>query len=1017
MKIAGISFLLTVFSAALFAQAPGIQASKQILDAPFSAQDEAFFKNPPKVFWPETWFHFIGDNVSKEGIDADLEAIADAGISGIQWFHGNFGGRWPGVEKPITPLSEEWDSMVAHMAKKAHSLGLRLTIQTCPGWAMAGGPWIKPEDAMRDLVWSRTDVPSGKSIEITLPKGQPSQEEWRDYQDICVLAFPCPEGDTGEPLVTLPKVHEKEGGIHKERFHLEKGSVVRSIELPSLNSMNHHWVYVPDINIRLDKIEPDGSHKTILDADMPMGSWQDNAPVVLSVEETQAEEMEITISHAHELNLEYIKIYSAARKNEWPAEAGRTLRAKETHNGYDKQCESSYVKLESVQDISGSMDADGHLTWSVPSGSGKWTVLRFGHVNSGRRNSPAPPEATGWECNKLDPRGAEVQFKNYVGRLYDGPLAGLAGGMLMDSWECNNQTWTGLMEKEFLSLAGYDLRTWMPALTGYVIDSQDITSRFLTDWRRAVTALYNQNFFAKMTELAHEKGMEVQYETAGGDVVAMDPLEYYKYADVPMCEFWQPLQDNHFVGSLNFKPIKPTASAAHIYGKRRVAAESFTSFELTWDEHWEMLKEAANLNMTEGVTHNVFHTYTHNPQVGFLPPGTSFGSGIGTPFLRGQTWWKYMKEFTRYLARTCYMLERGLPVVDVLWFLGDEARHRPDQKAPFPEGFKYDYCNTDVLLNRLSVKDGRLVTPDGQTYELLWVPAGGLMLPQTAAKIESLIQSGAKVVKGKLPEDFEAFGIKPHLIADGGKVLWTERRTKDAHWFYITAPVGGEFHGTLQLLAEGQAELWDAVNGTSVPLESAVKGQYRTIHLDLCQAENRFVVFRSDVKEVQPLKEDAPGTAPLQFKEWTLRFPSGWGAPEEAISLDSLLPWKELNISEEGKAFSGTATYEASFEVPESMAGKNLIINLGDVEMIADVYINGTSAGVLWSHPYSLPVGHLLKEGKNTVRVDVTSTWFNRLVYDASLPEDQRKTWTINGPAAGSPLRPSGLLGPVLITP
>ena len=159
--------------------------------------------------------------------------------------------------------------------------------------------------------------------------------------------------------------------------------------------------------------------------------------------------------------------------------------------------------------------------------------------------------------------------------------------------------------------------------------------------------------------------MQVQFETAAADVVAMDPLEYYKYADVPMCEFWHPIQDN-FVGSLNFKPIKPTASAAHIYGKKRVAAESFTSFDLNWDEHWEMLKEVANLNMTEGVTHNVFHTYTHNPQVGFLPPGTSFGNSIGTPFLRGQTWWKYMPWFTSFLSRTSDMLERGKPVVDVL---------------------------------------------------------------------------------------------------------------------------------------------------------------------------------------------------------------------------------------------------------------------------------------------------------------------------------------------------------------
>ena len=85
-----------------------------------------------------------------------------------------------------------------------------------------------------------------------------------------------------------------------------------------------------------------------------------------------------------------------------------------------------------------------------------------------------------------------------------------------------------------------------------------------------------------------------------------------------------------------------------------------------------MFKEVANVNYADGVTHLVFHTYTHNPQNPFFAPGTSFGSGIGSPFLRGQTWWKYMPELTTYLSRCSYMLERGKPVSDVLWYLGDE---------------------------------------------------------------------------------------------------------------------------------------------------------------------------------------------------------------------------------------------------------------------------------------------------------------------------------------------------------
>ena len=205
------------------------------------------------------------------------------------------------------------------------------------------------------------------------------------------------------------------------------------------------------------------------------------------------------------------------------------------------------------------------------------------------------------------------------------------------------------MEQEFNERKGYTLRSWIPAIFGYVIDNPETTSRFLRDWRSVIGDLFANKFYRRMAELGHEQGLTVVYETAGGDVFPADIMEYFKHADFPMCEFWHPYTTG-YVGSLNFKPIKPTTSAARLYGKPRVAAESFTSFDLHWNEHFEFLKDYADYHFIEGVTHNVFHTYTHNPQINFLPPGTSMGSKIGTPFLRGQTWWPYMKEFTTYLA-------------------------------------------------------------------------------------------------------------------------------------------------------------------------------------------------------------------------------------------------------------------------------------------------------------------------------------------------------------------------------
>ena len=1076
----------------LWAQPVGIVPDSKILAAPFSPADEAAFMRPGKVFYPETWFHFIGGNISREGIDADMQAIADAGISGVQWFHGS-GEMWPGTTRHLTQLTPEWEDMVSYVGRKADSLGLRLTIQTCPGWSMAGGPWIKPENAMRQLVWSRTDIPVGEKATVIL-KGQPSDEPWRDYHDIKVLAFPTPLGDTGEALVPEPTSGPEEwkelfkglntkdiqlqpGTITTVTFTLPKGEVIRTLELPPVGAFSHNFCYDPGIHVKLIAKTGSGEDKTLVDADLPMSNWQDGGVnnMVLACNEVEgAESYTFTLTNAHPASVRFVRFWSAARKNSWRGEAGWTLIAKEPFQQHTEQNPLAFVKTKDIIDITGKMKPDGTLDWTAPSGDcpqGTWTVLRFGHVNFGKRNAPATPEATGWECSKFDPKGAEIQFANYVGMLQDGPLGGKAKGMLMDSWECNTQTWTDTMEKDFKNAAGYDLAVRLPALMGYVLDSQEETSRFLIDWRRTANGLYVENFFRKMTELAHGKGLEVQYETAGSDVVTMDPIEYFKYADVPMCEFWQPFTEG-YVGDLDFKPIEPTESAAHLYGKPRVASESFTSFSLTWDEHWQMLKEVANFNMAAGVTHNVFHTYTHNPQVGFLPPGTTFGGAIGTPFLRGQTWWKYMDHFTTYLARTSYLLERGRPVQDVLWYLGDEVGHKPSQYTGsgkrqsgdirFPDGFKYDYCNPDALLNRISVKNGKLVTPEGIEYEVLWIPENERMLPETIEKIKELVNNGAKVIakapvapatlneveanrfdqavkslwegipegkirkigKGKLAVGVEladalkAFGLKPHIQDGGAEIIWSEREVDGAKWYYIAAPVGEGFNGTIKLEGKGKAEWWDPVNGTVKSLKAKGWGRMKKVNLDLANAESGFVVFRSGTSS-PAAKEKAfapkPDAGQIAIEGWTVKFPNGWGAPTEPIAINELKPWKDLPLGEEGKAFSGTATYEASFTIDKGQLGKDLVLDLGKVDFIADVKVNGKSAGVLWTEPYSLNIKDFIQEGENTLTVDVTGTWYNRLAYDASQPEAQRKTWTIAGPAAGSQLHDSGLLGPVFI--
>jgi hypothetical protein len=434
---------------------------------------------------------------------------------------------------------------------------------------------------------------------------------------------------------------------------------------------------------------------------------------------------------------------------------------------------------------------------------------------------------------------------------------------------------------------------------------------------------------------------------------------------------------------------------------------------LSWDENFRDLKEQAVRHFARGVTHLVFHTCTHNPQTDGRVPGTSFGSYIGTPFIRGQTWWSYMRPFTDWTAKCCEFLERGHAAVDVLRYLGDELDHKPDELEYFPEGFKCDYLNADALFNRLDVENGRFVLPDGMSYSVVWVPDSVMLLPATKRRLDELCAKGGRIRFGTA--DGAVFGLLPQIgfrpePGRSGKLIWYHRIDGDRDCFFVAADEGG-FAG---------------------------KAEFRTVHglktltLDLAPFETLLLEFSGDgVSDLAPgaQERDFSGMSRLRkpggriLADWEVAFPSGWGAPAK-LAVDRLVPWKDLpGMSAEGRAFSGTAVYTARFELPSPPEGP-VVLDLGEVRDFARVFVNGRKVAELWAAPYRCEVSRYLRPGKNVLDVEVTSTWFNRLAYDFGLPPEQRKTWTIwdtqgrQPPClkCGAELRASGLLGPVILS-
>ncbi len=760
--------------------------------------------------------------------------------------------------------------------------------------------------------WITTDKCMRKLVAFP-PDGKPGFDADDDFHEICTLTFPLEDAEAD------------------------------SVSFPNPQQLDHGWAYDPQAFLIVT-----AGGREVFRRECPRGCWQDDASMTFRVPKGTIPEGELEFSfesaHGRRESVNG-SVRREPRLDMWEAKAAWGLRE------FDMGTNAAPMKTKGTR------------------------TLVFGHVNMKRRNHPAPSEATGWECDKLAAAGFEANWDGYLGRLLKGPLAGgKLKGTLVDSWECGVQTWTWRMEEEFERFNGYKLRPWLPAIFGHVLESEAATERFLLDWRRTLSRLVEENYFAVMARKARENGMSIQFETAFGDVVPGDPMRYFKYADEPMCEFWSPFNNaGGFVTSHDFKAVKPCVSAAHLYGKRRVSAESFTSFELTFDESFQELKENANRHFARGVTHIVTHTFTHNPSVEGPPPGSSFGQRIGTPFLRLQPWWPYMRGFAEYLEDCGRMLEEGLPVVDILMYVGDEWGHRPSERDElFGGGCKVDYLNQDALLTRLDVKDGRIVLPDGMSYRVVWIPKGTFTLPETEAKFAELEKKGARIVRGDFKPDWT-----PDLAWEGeGGLVWYHRRSEKSGDAYFIAATEKGFKGKVKFPMGGGFG-----NGPSSVDLALARGESRIIHVGCCGT---------------PLSIE-PGMRPLRRE-----FKKGVEIPLSAPSI-ALGGWTDGATDKTYVFRCGPVDGDA-------------VLDLGRVCHWATVKVNGRAVPPrLWSEPYRCRIDqHTFRnDAGNVIEVEVTATVHNRLVLDARLPESERRTWTLSGPEAEASLKPAGLYGPV----
>jgi hypothetical protein len=726
------------------------------------------------------------------------------------------------------------------------------------------------------------------------------------------------------------------------------------------------------------------------------------------------------------------------------------------------------VRKADVLDLTTKMKPDGTLDWTPP--AGRWVVLRLGYSLTGARNSPASPEATGLEVDKLNRGFVKAYFDNYLGQYKDtvGDLMGKRGlrYVVTDSWEAGVQNWTDEMIAEFTRRRGYDPHPWLPVLTGRVVESAEASDRFLWDFRKTIGELTAEYHYDQLTAMLHERGLGRYSEShESGRAFIGDGMEVKRNADVPMSATWTqtPGVNNEQYGAN--ADVRESASVAHIYGQNLVAAESLTASTGAWSWSPETLKPTADKELANGLNRFVIHTSVHQP-VSDKIPGLGLGP-YGQWFTRHETWAELAKPWTTYLARSSFMLQQGKFAADVIYFYGEDSNLTAlfASKSPdVPEGYNFDYVNADALIHRLSVTGGRITTPSGMSYRTLVLDAYSrhMSLP-VLRKIRDLANAGAVVVGAKptdspsLSDDQAEFrniadqvwGSGTGRRACGKGVVYAGQTAAEALTdmnvapdFDYTKPQGdtkllfvhrklpqGEAYWVdnrnnraesvdATFRAQGKAaELWHADTGKMEPASYRIAGGRTTVPLRLEPYEAVFVVFR---KPAAAPSRTLPGRTdtPIATVEgpWEVAFQPDRGAPAK-ITLDKLSSWSD-NADQGAKYFSGTGTYTKTVQAQAAWfkTGARLWLDLGDVKNLAEVSVNGKPLGIVWKAPFRVDVTTAMKPGANAVIVKVTNLWVNRLVGDQQPNVARKYTYTAQQfYRVDSALLPSGLLGPVQI--
>lgn len=763
-----------------------------------------------------------------------------------------------------------------------------------------------------------------------------------------------------------------------------------------------------------------------------------------------------------------LRFSSAARINAFEAKAAFSILPSYSDLDAAAGPDVAGIDTASVIDLTDRVSS-GVLDWTPPAGR-RWRVVRMGASLTGKQNHPAVPEGTGLEVDKYSARAVRAYINRYLDMYADAVGSGMFGdrglqALLTDSTEVGASNWTPGLLAHFKRLRGYDPRPWLPTLIGVIVKSRSSSDGFLYDFRRTLSDLMASEHYGTIAEVGRERGLFVYAESLeAGRPTLGDDLDMRRFADIPMAALWTWDRSEASTRPALIADCKGASSVAHIYGQNVAAAESMTSGNSLYAQSPSDLKRVVDLEFALGINRLVIHTSPHQP-LDDKQPGLSL-QVFGQAFTRHNTWADLSKPWLDYMARTSFLLQQGRDVADVAYFYGEDgsptALYQMHLVADAPRRYAFDYVGALPLATIAQVENGELTFPSGARYRVLYLGGSSrrVTLP-TLRRLETLARAGLTIVgrapaatpsgaddpiafaqlrdlmwSGKLEtpigrgrtiamDDVEAalerIGVVPDFTTGApetqGAFMFVHRKIADADLYFVNNRENRGITIAARFRATGrQPVMWRADTGETRPLSYRTQGAHTVIDLDVEPEDAFFVIFDTPSATLsRRIEPPTLASAPPFGGAWQVSFEPGRGAPTAGIRMPRLLPLNEA--SDAGvRYFSGIATYKARMRAADSWRpGHTLLLDLGVVGEIAEVFVNGAPVGIVWKAPYRVDVSDHWRTGDNEVEVRVANLWLNRLIGDLQ-PGVKRiayaSTYTMT---ADTPLRASGLIGPVCL--